>query len=118
MCNKIERYWIKDVTLNWIISYLAERSQFVCNDNVCSPERKITCWVPQGSTLGTLIFMLYINDIMNVSERFFPPLLADDTNVSINSQDLDKLTVCMNEELITLYVWLQANKLLLNVKQS
>ena len=118
LCRKLECYGIRGMALQWISSYLSDRSQFVIYDNVKSPEKHITCGVPQGSILGPLLFLLYVNDIVNVSTLLFPMLFADDTNVFLNGKDIDELSVTMNEELEKLYIWLKANKLSLNVNKT
>ena len=60
--------------------------------------KNITCGVPQGSILGLLLFLLYVNDICNVSDILFPILFADDTNIFLNGKNTDELVQCMNCE--------------------
>ena len=68
--------------------------------------------------MGPLLFLLYVNDIMNVSDKFFPILFADDTNVFIDSDNLNNMNITMNKELCKLVLWLNINKLSLNIGKS
>ena len=78
---KLEHYGICDVTLQWFKSYFACRQQFVQFNQACSPMQTIQCGVPQGSILGPLLFIIYINDLLNASELTDPLLLANDTSI-------------------------------------
>ena len=79
-------YGIRGNILRWFRSYLTNRSQFVSYDGRQSAIQSITCGVPQGSILGPLLFIIYMNDICNVSELFFTVLYADDTSVVIHGK--------------------------------
>ena len=73
---------------------------------------------PQGSILGPLLFVLYVNDIANVSKLLFPILFADDNNVFLSGKNIDQMTNIMNDELDSIFIWLNYNKLSLNVKKT
>ena len=78
----------------------------------------IMCGVPQGSILGPLFFLLYINDIINTSTILQLILFADDTNVFVSHKDKDCLTNILNAELNKLSIWFRANRLSLNLKKK
>ena len=78
----------------------------------------VTCGVPQGSILGPLLFILYINDFSNVSDILFNVLFADDTNVFINGKDNNTLIDTLQIELSNSNKWLLANKLTLNISKT
>ena len=80
-------------------------------DGIQSTTQTITCGVPQGSILGPLLFIIYVNDICNVSELLFTVLYADDTSVVIHGKDMASIITTLNQELYKLSTWLKANKL-------
>ena len=83
-----------------------------------SDKVEITYGVPQGSILGPLLFLLYINDIQNCSDKLNFYLFADDTNILYADKNLSVLEQTVNTELHKLYNWLTSNKLTLNIKKS
>ena len=112
----INRLRVHDVTIQ-IKSYFSNRLQFVEYNGYVSYRANIMCGVPQGSILGPLFFLLYINDIINTSTILQLTLFADDTNVFVSHKDKDCLTNILNAELNKLSIWFRANRLSLNLKK-
>ena len=116
--EKLEFYGIRGVPLSWFKSYLTDRKQYVEYNNAQSSMDIIKCGVPQGSILGPLLFLIYINDLAGVSEKLFALLFADDSNIFLSGKDPDELIRTMNEEMVAVVDWLNLNKLSLNLKKT
>ena len=93
-------------------------TQFVQYGNSKSETKTITHGFPQGSILGQLLFILYVNDSSRSSDLLFSNLFADDTTVLIEGHEYRKLIETLNEELCKVDKWLQANKLTLNIRKT
>ena len=115
---KLEHYGIRDSMLKWFQSYLFDRKPFVTFNGVSSELLVNSCGVPQGSVLGPLLFLLYINDRPNISKTLIFYLFADDTNIYYESNSLNELEKTVNKELSKLYLWLNVNRLSLNIDKT
>ena len=115
LLDKLYRYGIRGIAHSWFKSYLNNRQQFVKFDDTVSGLQTIKCGIPQGSILGPLLFLLYINDLATVSNIFMSFLFADDTNLFLTGNDLSAMGHIINTELIKIKDWLKANKLSLNI---
>ena len=118
LLRKLEHYGIRDISLSWFESYLSDRKQYVSVNGVDSELRHITCGVPQGSVLGPILFLIYINDLPNISSKLKFYLFADDTNIYLESDELKNLEYIMNSELKKLHEWLCINRLSLNLTKT
>ena len=87
-------------------------------DGINSNLLSISCGVPQGSVLGPLLFLIYINDFPNASKKLTFYLFADDTNIYYECKDLYNFNKVVNKELKLVKKWLDANKLPLNIEKS
>ena len=95
-----------------------DRFQYVFLNGESSERKPITCGVPQGSVLGPLLFLIYINDLPNISKVLDFYLFADDTNIYYEDVSLQKLEKKVNSELRNLYLWLSVNRLSLNIDKT
>ena len=81
LLKKLEHYGVRGVSLGWFNSYLTNRRQIVKLNSVMSDCQPIVCGVPQGSILGPLLFLIFINDICNLPMNLYHLLFADDTTL-------------------------------------
>ena len=115
--QKLEHYGIRGIPLQWLKSYLNDRKQYVSVCGNTSETLEIKCGVPQGSVLGPLLFLLYINDLAEVSKKL-TFLFADDTNIYYESSDTLDIQKTVNKELCKVRKWLKANRLALNIDRQ
>ena len=118
LLRKLDHVGIRGVALQWFISYLSNRKQFVTYNGVQSSMKTMRCGVPQGSILGPLLFLVYVNDLAKVCKKTSPFLFADDTNLFKSGTDLVQIIRETNEELEDISLWLKVNKLSLNIKKT
>ena len=118
LCKKLEFYGIRGIAQNWIKSYLSNRTQYVCYEEHTSESLQISCGVPQGSILGPQLFILYVNDMCNVSKLLKYVLFADDTNILYSHDHLPDLVTVLCTELDRMYTWFSVNKLSLNIAKT
>ena len=118
LLTKLECYGIRGRALKLITSYLHDRSQYVSISGVSSASLTTNIGIPQGSVLGPLLFLIYINDLPLISEQFKTILFADDTTFSFQSNNLDPVNTICNTELAKFYEWSYTNKLSINTDKT
>ena len=118
LLEKMFTYGIRDVALQWFKDYLTGRVQFVTYNGFKSSNGEIKCGVPQGSILGPLLFLIYINDLATVSIACLSILFADDSNVFISGKDVEVMCEKLNNDMENIRQWLCCNKLSLNVSKT
>ena len=97
LLSKLYLYGIRGTPRNWFESYLHDRRQYVKIDSTKSSYENITCGIPQGSTLGPLLFLLYVKDLPNSVDELSVRSFADDTNLFYSSDNLKQLESVINE---------------------
>jgi hypothetical protein len=120
LLRKLEQYRVSDAALSWLTSYLTDRFQFVALDGNLSERLAVKQGVPQGSILGPLLFLLFVNDLPLHLEDSSVDIFADDTTLSANAHfaDISSLTDILNSDLDSLNKWSAHNKMLINTKQT
>ena len=122
LLEKLKKYGFDSVSLNWFASYLSNRMQCVDYKSTLSSLLPINKGVPQGSILGPLLFLIYVNDMHNSSQKFSSIMFADDTTLTspictFSSINIDT-EANINSELSKVCHWLKVNALSLNVGKS
>ena len=118
LLDKLFHYGIRGVTLNWFRNYLFNRQHYVGIKNSASSLKPITIGVPQGSILGPILFLIFINDMPNCSEFFSSTLFADDSTFSTSVENLTDSIQSINTELIKIQNWTLSNRLTINVEKT
>lgn len=120
LLHKLNYYGFHDKSYDLLKCYLSNRFQYVVFNNVQSDLIEIKCGVPQGSILGPLLFIIYLNDMPNVTEYFTPIIYADDTTLftTLNYNNVNDTQHNINDELQLISDWLKLNKLSLNASKT
>ena len=115
---KLSKYGINGNELNWFDEYLRNRQQRTLFQGSTSPNIFNDHGVPQGSVLGAILFIIYINDIKKALKYCDIKLFADDTLIYIHGKDINILTERINEDLAQIEIWMNENDLKLNTTKT
>ena len=118
LLKKLNHYGIRGEANYLIQSYLSDRKQYVLLDDKASSHQPVTLGVPQGSILGPLLFIIYINDLSTCTSRTNVSLFADDTCLCVSDTNLTKLQQTVNDEIELVQRWMNANMLTINPTKS
>ena len=118
LLDKLQNNGFRGMFNDWLRSYLTGKHQFVHVAGKCSPYRTVNHGVPQGSVLGPLLFLIYINDLPNSLYSGQPYIFADDTGLSYIQHNPKALQKRLNIDMKLLLKWLKANKISLKVAKT
>ena len=118
LCEKIKAYGLRGNINNLLKSYLSGRKQYVSINGIDSEVKDVTCGVPQGSSLGPLLFLMYINDFRACLSETGCGHFADDTFIIFSSKTPKTIETIVNFELKSVVTWLRLNKLSLNAGKT
>ena len=118
LLQKLSHYGIRGLSNKWFESYLTGRKQFVSIDNIDSQLKDVIYGVPQGSVLGPLLFLIYINDLHKAIKYSTVHHFADDTNLLYTNKSLKSIHKKMKIDIKLLVQWLLANKISLNAGKT
>ena len=118
LLSKLDKYGIRGLPLSWFRSYLKNRKCFIECNELKSNMNIFNTGVPQGSILGPLLFLFYINDLPKTSNNINMILFADDTTLTISDSSLSDLSDYATVELNSINDWINANKLTLNTDKT
>ena len=118
LLKKLEHYGVRGHALKWFTSYLTEKRQYTTVNNMDSQIDDISYGAPQGSVLGPLLFLMYINDLNSAIKFSCICHFADDTNILYRHQSLRKINQRINFDLKNIVEWLRANRIALNTSKT
>ena len=118
LLNKLDNAGIRGPILNWFSSFMTERKHQTLANNALSDSLCMKTGIPQGSCLGPLLFLIYINDIIQIFDDEEINIFADDTVLIVDGENIDEMKRLANIKLAKLHEYLTANGIQLNYNKS
>ena len=118
LLEKVKAYGIQSENLKWFRSYLSNRKQLTSYDDSKTEMKIAECGVPQGSMLGPLFFLIFVNDLNNLTKVLDPVLFADNADLYCSDSNIRTVFEIANQELGQISDWFLGNKLSLNVEKT
>jgi Reverse transcriptase (RNA-dependent DNA polymerase) len=118
LIKKLKRYNFSPNAVNWFEDFLSGRKQIVKINGVYSEEVEVGLGVPQGSMIANVLFILYINDLVQILSQCDVIMYADDTSITVYGDSYDEMSEKMNEILVNVSDWLKFNRIALNAAKS
>ena len=110
LLTKMNLYGVQGVALDWFNSYLTSRSQRCLVNGSLSKTCSLKSGLPQGTILGPLLFLIYINDLPNCLSSCHPRMYADDIHITYTGADLSSIQSNLNNDVSNLSKWLSSKK--------
>ena len=118
LLEKLKKYGIRDIAGDWLQSYLENRTQYCAANGFESGTKAVTCGIPQGSCLGPLLSIIYLNDFEKCLTNSKAGLYADDTHITVKSTNVEDQIQNAQMELSNISEWMRMNELNVNPKNS
>ena len=116
LLEKLQAYGIERNEYQWFCSYLFNRKNFVSDGQTISNAEPVTCGVPQGSILGPLLFIIFINDLSDQMQYVSTIMYADDTVLFLSHKKKSEIERCLNKDMENLLHYFRQNELVINLK--
>ena len=118
LLSKLASYEILESEHKWFKSYLTSRKHCCILEGERSSVEEVTCGIPQGSCLGPLLFLIYINDLPLELDNCGTSIFANDSGIMAASKTVNELQSLLQKDIDSLVVWMNANKLTLNLLKT